>query len=111
MKASGLPSDIDFDKDDATKKRVAGAADLVFEHSVELPNTYQISEALDELSLSKFNLKAVTSSTLDIIQMAIQEILEELLPSCDGENADAESVLVRRWHGCNRKSFKELVTA
>ena len=57
-KATGLPFDGDFG-DDEDLKTLGAAANLVFEHSGELPNTYQVTEALDALASSEFIMKDI----------------------------------------------------
>jgi len=95
MRASGDPGDLDFD-DDKDKKELVAAASLVFEHSNELPDTYQTSKALEALCLSEFDTKFVDISHLDTLHETIGELLSI---DEDGEvdpiiSADKKAVLV-----------------
>jgi hypothetical protein len=76
MRAAGLPCDTDFSDDEEDKKKLGAASNVVFEYSGELPNTYNISCALDALHTSDFNMKSVSNSDLDLLRATMEELLE-----------------------------------
>jgi len=91
LKAAGLPSDgVDFRDADEDKKKLGAASDMVFEHSGELPNTYQVSEALDVLSSGEFNIKSVSAFVLNILHGA----MDELSSVVDTIGPNEQSILV-----------------
>jgi hypothetical protein len=74
IKAAGLPYEINDGNDEEDKKKLGAAANVVFQYSAELPNTYAISCALDALYSSEFNMKSVATSDLDLLRVTMDEL-------------------------------------
>jgi len=77
---ASLPSDIDSgggDGGDDKKKleKLGVASNLVFEHSGNLPNTYGISCALDDLCMSGFDLEKLSTFSLHVLHTTMGELL------------------------------------
>ena len=79
MKAASLPFDIgsgggDGGSDDE-KKQLGVASNVVFEHSSDLPNTYDVSCALDDLCTSGFDLEKLSTFSLYFLHTTMGELL------------------------------------
>jgi hypothetical protein len=88
IRAAGLPYDMD-PSDEETKKKIGAASNVVYEHSGELPNTYDISCALDALHRSGMNVNSVSNSDLDLLRTTMDELL-----SIDGVDEDDMNALI-----------------
>lgn len=90
MKAAGLglPDGPYGDKD---CQKLAQAAEAVFDRGDELPNSYEIYEALDCLSSFAFDVKKAPFYELCILRNAMTEIQD----SADDAGDDKQSAMVR----------------
>ena len=88
IKAAELPCHMDT-SDEENKKKVGAPFNVVYEYSGKLPNTYDISFALDALHRSGMNVKSVADYDLDLLRTAMDELL-----SIDEVDHDDKDVLI-----------------
>lgn len=83
------------------KKKLGDASNVVFEHCIVLHNTCDIIYALEDLSVSEFNTKLVSTFNFDLLHSAMDG-----LRSTDDTIDEAESEILLNGMGTVEKHLK-----